>query len=140
MTSRKNAITLLVGLLIVWKLLVTDWVVTTPYLYHDSDPPASDVYEVRTFHPEPSPIWNPPEPSDYAPTAKTWLHHHFFYMGGAGGPTAEPVLRVDYFAVVWKILAGLIVGLIGLLGVRKIVRKPAEQDAAEQPATRPESK
>ncbi len=112
---KRNTILLLLVALFAWKLVRTDWIVSTNYWYYDADPPPSESIEVRTFTPPVSPLWRPPEPHDIDPTATTWRHYHFFYIGGTGGPTEEPQLHINWRLLLAKLASGAFVGYLVII-------------------------
>ena len=112
---KRNAIFLLLLALLAWKTFRTDWIVSTNYKYYDADPPPSEIFSVQTFTPPVAPIWYPPKPQDFDPTATTWNHSHFFYSGGAGGPTEEPELNVHWKLILIKLVIGAVAGFLLIL-------------------------
>lgn len=107
MTQRGRwiALTGIVLAVLVWKSVRTDWVVTCPYYYTDTDPPPTTSYGTETFVPPVSPFWSPPTPA--ALTGRetaTWLEWQFFEGGGAWGPTEDPTLRVFWELLLAKVL------------------------------------
>ena len=121
---KRNAILFLLLTLLAWKLVRTDWIVSTNYWYYDSDPPPSEHFEVRTYTPPITPLWRPPRPQDIEPTATTWRHWEFFYMGGAGGPTEEPKLHINWPLLLIKLACGAVAGyLVIIIAFRLFTRR-----------------
>ena len=123
---KRNAILLLLFALLAWKLVRTDWIVSTNYWYFDADPPPSERIEVRTYTPPITPFWRPPRPQDIEPTATTWQHFEFFYIGGAGGPTEEPTLHINWSLLLIKLALGAVVGYLAIVIAFRI-STPREQ-------------
>jgi hypothetical protein len=107
---KRDAILLLILALLAWKFVRTDWIVSTNYAYGDTDYPPTEHFEVRTYTPPITPLWRPPRPQDIEPTATTWLHWEFFYMGGTGGPTEEPRLHINWPLLLIKLACGAVIG------------------------------
>ena len=121
---RRNAVLHLLLALLAWKLVRTGWIVSTNYVYYDSDPPPSEHHEVRTFAPPISPIWRPPRPQDIEPTAANSRHWEFFYIGGAGAPTEEPRLHVNWPLLLIKLALGAVAGyLVIVIAFRLFTRR-----------------
>ena len=112
---KRQALLLLLVALLAWKLVRTDWIVSTSYWFYDSDPPPSESISVQTFTPPVSPLWHPPQPRDIEPTATTWRHDHFFSIGGAWGPTEEPRLHINWPLLVIKLACGALIGYLGIV-------------------------
>ena len=117
-------------ILIAWKCALANWIVVAPFVYYDSDPPPTTIHETRYFTPISSPIWRPPVPSDYDESARSWSHFTFFYSGGAGGPTEEPYLRLNWLRMAAEFAGMLILVSLGILTAHHIKRKKeGDQDA-----------
>ncbi|MEA3188932.1 MAG: hypothetical protein QOD99_2762 [Chthoniobacter sp.] len=122
---KRNAILLLVVALLAWKLVRTDWIVSTHYWFYDSDPPPSESISIQTFTPPVSPFWRPPQPHDIEPTATTWRHDQFFAMGGAWGPTEEPRLHINWSLLLIKLTCGIVAGYLAIIiAFRLFTRRP----------------
>ena len=96
-----DRVLIILGLLVAWKLVRTDWLVSTPYEYMGN----RSSYDVTA---PVSPIWSPPVASDVeSPPA-----------GGAWGPTGPSIVRPNYPLSAIKVLAGLIIlyPLLSILG------------------------
>jgi len=108
--SRRKAFLRLLLILLAWKIVRTDWIVSANCVFHDSDPPPSDEYFTGTYTPPVSPLFLPPRPQDIEPAATTWRHWKFFAMGGAGGPIEEPQLHIHWSLLLLKLAGGTLIG------------------------------
>ena len=120
---KRNAILLLLMTLLTWKLIRTDWIVTTRYWFYDSDPPPSESISIETFTPPVSPFWHPPQPHDIEPTATTWRHNHFFLSSGVSGPTEEPQLHINWPLMLIKLAFSYLAFVVAFRVLRHLVRQ-----------------
>ena len=123
---KRNAILLLLLALLAWKLVRTDWIVSTHYWFYDSDPPPSESISIQTFTPPVSPLWHPPQPRDIEPTATTWRHPDFFAMGGASGPTEDPRLHVNWPLLLIKLTCGAVAGYVVIVLAFRLFNRRAQ--------------
>jgi hypothetical protein len=109
--SRLGLAVILLGAAFVWVAVRTDWIVETDYEYMGQR-------EHRTFTPPVRPLWHPPQPQELSPTATSWRDWDFFYIGGAGGPTEEPYLRINWALTILKLTLVTVPGyLVGTLAI-----------------------
>ncbi|MDB6076133.1 MAG: hypothetical protein JWO89_3773 [Verrucomicrobiaceae bacterium] len=107
--ERKAFLCLLIGLA-AWKLLRMDWAVSVPYWHYDPKLPTSETTQLETFPLPVSPLWHPPQPSDFGPSVKTWRDASFIHGGGTAGPTEEPRLHPNWLLLLLKLAFGLLTG------------------------------
>ena len=108
--SKRNELLFLLLIPLVWKIVRTDWIVMTNYEFFERDSPPA--MQVRTYTPPVSPLFLPPKPQDFEPTATTWWHDRFFPIGGFGGPTEEPRLHINWPLLLFKMGAGMLAGYL----------------------------
>jgi hypothetical protein len=113
-------LTLVTIIFLVWKTIRTDWVVSAPYWFGDSDPPASSVFSTEHFYPPVRPLWSPPEPANVATGTKSWSD--YFPGGGAYGITGDPVLRPNWLLMLVK-YAGIVISIAILLLVVRLFQR-----------------
>ena len=111
--AKRIAITF--SILLVWKIVRTDWVVAAPDCFGDTDPPASVVYGTATYYPPISPLWNPPTPAGLNPTATVW--EDFFQGSGTYWLTGPARLSPHGTLIGIKLLGGavMLMSLLSLL-------------------------
>lgn len=117
-------------MLLLWKLVRTDWVVSAPYWFGDpgkTSAPGGD-HTTYDLHPPVRPIWSPPVPSDLETGATSW--DSLYPGGGAWGIEGPPVARPDFVLIGVKILAAFIVTCPLLLLLHRVFRRPAVPDDA----------
>jgi hypothetical protein len=93
--------------LLAWKALSTDWIVTTRNWRYDADPPPWDYFDRSVYRPPQRPIFIPPRPWKLKPGAREW--RDYFGAGGAFGPVGNQLLWVDFVRVQLKIWLGFLV-------------------------------
>lgn len=122
-------------LVLVWKVVRTDWVVECQMVYLDSRPPASEEQYRGVYRPPVSPLWTPPSPQQIAgrPNAK-WGDWEFFYQGGSGGPVSEPMLRVHWELLLLKALAGWPLLAAFLFAFRPLFRQRITSESHADPS------
>ena len=109
-------------LALIWIVVRTDWIVQTDYAF-------MNYRGLQTYTPPTSPLWHPPRPQDLSPTATSWQHWDFFYMGGGGGPTEKPHLRINWPIAALKIalitIPGYLLAVLLTSISNRFPRKPA---------------
>ena len=138
MRIRTSRILLLaIPVLLAWKAVRADWVVTAPYWYFRSYPKASETFGTETYTPPIGPIWHPPIPREIVSDAKSWLH--FFDEGGGYGPAGSPVLRPNWELMIVKLFgAFFVVGITAFVLARSSrPPSPPTQRVVVQPQQTP---
>ena len=122
MKQRSLALRLLIVLLL-WKVVRTDWVVSTPYWFGDpakTSTPGGD-YSTYEIYPPISPLWSPPKPADVESGAASW--ESLYPGGGAWGITGDPVLRPSLLRIGLKLVGSFVLLYPLLLLTRWIIRR-----------------
>lgn len=108
MNPRWKPLIIAIGLLMTWKIVRTDWIVSAPYWFGDSaktESPGGDHTTYDIFPPV-SALWQPPVPSDVQAGATNW--NDLYPGGGAWGIEGPPILRPYYELIAVKILVASI--------------------------------
>ena len=115
-----------ITVLLVWKLIRTDWVVSAPYWFGDpTETLPGGEHSIYNVPLPVSPLWMPPKPSDPGIDTTDWKW--LFPGGGAYGITGEPHLKINWLYVGFKLAAGSIILLpIALLTGRIWSRRQTE--------------
>lgn len=103
--SRWRIALAILSLAVGWKVVRAEWIVRTDYEHMGN-------FGKDTYVPDSSPLWSPPTPGDKVPGATSWREWQYFYIGGAGGPIAEPVLGLNWTITLLKITCVTVVGYL----------------------------
>lgn len=127
----RSLILALLSLLLAWKAIRTDWVVSAPYWFGDPSKTSTlggdhSTYDISTPI---TPFWHPPQPADVEVGAKTW--ESLYPGGGAWGVTGTPKLQPNWMLIGVKILGSFVLIFPILLILRWIISKPATSIRAQ---------
>jgi len=119
--SKAKPLLIIIGILIVWKTLRTDWEVVAPYWSLDSGAGLRPRVAPYNIYLPISPFWDPPVPADAEPNARSW--DELFPRGGAWGTTGPAVVRPNWYFIVVKMASGGIFLSCLFLGAKSIARR-----------------
>ena len=119
MTLNKKIMISFITLLLAWKVIRTDWVVSAPYWFGDPTKTSTPggIHSTYSVSLPISPLWMPPKPSDPGIDTTEWKW--LFPGGGAWGITGEPRLSIHWRYVGLKLLGGSIL----LFPIALIIRR-----------------
>jgi hypothetical protein len=128
---KRSLILALLSLLLAWKAIRTDWVVSAPYWFGDpskTSAPGGDhsTYDISTPI---SPFWRPPQPADVEVGAATW--ESLYPAGGAWGISGTPKLHPNWMLIGIKVLGSFVLIFPILLILRRIFLRPATSIRAQ---------
>lgn len=123
MNTRWNPILIAIGILMLWKIARTDWIVSAPYWFGDPTKTAAPGGDHTTYDifPPVSALWHPPVPSDVQAGATSW--DYLYPGGGAWGIEGPPILRPHYELIAVKIFVAFIFAYPVLRLLQRSLRK-----------------
>ena len=117
-----RTILIVFAMLVAWKVVRTDWIVTCPWESYENSPGShSGVYEA-SFRPPVSPAWSHPRPIEGHHEFQSWEDaFSAWYGSGSSFPRGTAALRPDWALIALKI--GFPLMLISLVHILRLLNK-----------------
>ena len=109
---------LLVTLLLLWKVVRTDWVIETTEFRGDKRN-GEVINVIRSYTPPVSPLWDRPKPVEFGQELESWDKAIHLWFGSGASPASTSALKIDVVLILLKtvpflLLYGFIVAVTAI--------------------------